>query len=115
MLIKKNNVPSFTETAPMGGEGNLFLEKMSKVGCLPGAVATFAKATLAPGASVGYHVHTGDSEAYYFLAGSGEYEEGGAVFAVSAGDFTYTPDGDGHGVRNVGDTPLEFIALIIKS
>ena len=116
MLFKNQNVPKFEESCPMGGKGELTLDKPSSLGCLPaGSVATFARATLAPGAEVGFHIHKGDSEAYYFLSGEGEYDDGGVTYKVSAGDFSYTADGEGHGVKNVGDEPLVFIALIFKS
>ena len=115
MLIKNQGVPKFFETCPMGGVGDLTLDKPSELGCLPSAVATLARATLAPGAEVGYHVHTGDSEAYYFISGEGEYDDGGITYKVSAGDFSYTADGQGHGVKNTGDEPLVFIALIFES
>ena len=29
-----------------------------------------------------------------------------------AGDVTFTPDGKGHGMKNIGDTDLVFMALI---
>ncbi len=99
----------------MGGEGRLLLDKMSLVINLPTAVGTFAKASLKPGGEVGYHIHDVDSEAYYFLSGVGEYTEGNTVTAVAAGDVTYTAMGEGHGVRNVGDEDLVFIALILNA
>lgn len=114
MLYKREDIPNFTETDPMGGSGNLLLEKMSEAKALPG-VATFARAILDPGSEVGYHVHSGDSEAYYFLSGEGEYNDNGVTYRVSAGDYSFTPDGEGHGIKNIGREKLEFIALIIKS
>ena len=32
---------------------------------------------------------------------------------VKAGDVTFTPDGQGHGMTNTGDEDLVFMALII--
>ena len=114
MLIKKDLIPQEIENAPMGGAGILYLDEMSQAVKLPDSVGTFAKATLAPGAEVGYHVHSTDSEAYYILSGVGEYTENGVTTRVSAGDVTYTPMGDGHGIKNVGQANLEFIALILN-
>lgn len=99
----------------MGGAGQIFLEKMSLAVNLPNSVGTFARARLAPGGEVGYHIHDKNSEAYYILSSVGEYTENGVTTEVVAGDVTYTPLGEGHGIKNVGDDYLEFIGLILNS
>ena len=114
MFVKKDKIPQNLENAPMGGAGMLLLDKMSNAVELPVVIKTFAKATLAPGAEVGYHIHSTDSEAYYILSGVGEYTENGNTYHVGAGDVSYTPMGGGHGIKNIGDCPLEFIALILN-
>lgn len=73
----------------------------------------YAHNVVPPGASIGVHRHVGDAEAYYFLAGRGRYTDNDAVYDVAAGDLTFVADGDRHGIENVGDAPLEFIALIL--
>lgn len=73
----------------------------------------FAHTTVLPGHGIGYHVHNGDTEIYYIYSGKGEYNDNGTVTTVEAGDVTFTPSGTGHGIKCVGDEPLELIALII--
>ncbi|HPT82993.1 MAG TPA: cupin domain-containing protein [Limnochordia bacterium] len=73
----------------------------------------FAHFTLEPGCSIGYHVHEGEAEAYYFLTGTGEYNDNGVITTVQAGDVAVAWDGEGHGIKNIGTGPLEFIALIL--
>lgn len=73
----------------------------------------YAHNILPPGASIGVHRHVGDAEAYYFLAGSGRYTDNDVAYAVGAGDLAFVAEGDRHGIENVGDVPLEFIALIL--
>lgn len=73
----------------------------------------FAHTTVAVGSGIGYHVHKGDSETYYIYSGEAEYNDNGTLVPVSAGDVTYTADGEGHGIRNTGSEPLELIALIL--
>ena len=68
---------------------------------------------LAPGRSVGDHTHTGDNEIYYFLKGSGLYNDNGKSVRVFPGDTTVCNDGACHGLVNDGEEPLEFIALIL--
>ena len=69
--------------------------------------------TLAPGNSVGYHVHEGDNEIYYILSGTGEYNDNGNICTISAGDVTICNDGESHGLLNTGVEPIELIALIL--
>ena len=107
MLSNRNDRALITEKDSMGGRGTLTLDKLLSAPNAPEMLRTFAVATLAPGAAVGYHIH-------YFLSGEGQYNDNGKLVSVSAGDVTFTPDGEGHGIANVGETPLEFIALIIK-
>lgn len=73
----------------------------------------FAHTTLLPGCSIGYHVHQGDTEIYYIYSGLAEYNDNGTICTVEAGDVTFTPSGEGHGIKNIGNVPLEIIALII--
>jgi len=75
----------------------------------------FAHTTVAPGSGIGYHMHNGDTEIYYVVSGSAEYNDNGKITTISAGDVTLTPSGTGHGINNKGSEPLEIIALIIYS
>ena len=74
----------------------------------------FADVYLDPGAEIAYHPHKGESEVYYILEGEGSYRDGDDVYPVSSGDITVCPSGSGHGLKNTGDRPLRFIALILK-
>lgn len=74
---------------------------------------TFALAELKPGEEVGYHIHTGESESYYIISGMGEYNDNGEKCEVLPGTVTFTPSGQGHGIKNVGEEVLTFIALIL--
>ena len=113
MLVKKEQIPQTVELDPMGGRGHLLLDEISGAIPLNARIDTLAKATLAPGAEVGYHVHDVDAEAYYFLSGIGEYSDGKSSVPVTAGDVTYTPIGEGHGVKNAGCEDLVFLALSV--
>ena len=68
---------------------------------------------LAPGAEIGWHVHKGDGETYYILSGKGEYSDNGNIITVGPGDVTFVDEGEGHSMKNIGDEPLEAIALIL--
>ena len=113
MLVKKDLIPAAEELDPMGGRGHLLLREISAAIPLNARIDTLAIATLAPGAAVGYHVHSTDAEAYYFISGIGEYSDGQGTCRVGAGDVTFTPTGEGHGIENVGKEDLVFIALSV--
>jgi len=63
--------------------------------------------------SIGEHAHQGDNEIFYFLSGVGEYNDNGTIVTVHPGDVAVCNDGETHSLKNIGDTPLEFIALIL--
>lgn len=84
------------EPEEMFGKGRLFAENLVPVG-----------------ASIGLHQHKGDSEAYYFLQGTGRYLNNSDEFAVKAGDVTVVAEGDWHSIENTGTQPMVFIALIL--
>ena len=73
----------------------------------------FAHSTLEPGCGIGYHVHENEAEIYYIYSGTGELNDNGTITTVSAGDVSFTGAGEGHALKNIGEEPLEFIALII--
>ncbi len=73
----------------------------------------FAKLTLPVGGEVGRHVHKGEFEIFYVVSGTGIFYDNGTECACAAGDVLYTQDGEEHGLRNTGEEPLEFLALIL--
>ena len=46
----------------------------------------FAKITLNPGCSIGYHIHDKDAELFYILKGTAEYNDNNVLRTVKAGD-----------------------------
>lgn len=75
----------------------------------------FNRMIIQPGNSIGEHTHEGDNEIFYFLSGTGEYNDNGTIVQVGPGDTTICNDGEFHSLRNTGDVPLEFIGLILYS
>ena len=99
-----------------GGTGTLKLENILGAAQMGDKCSLYARATLPPGSSVGYHVHNGNGECYFILSGAGTYDDNGVKRSVKAGDVTWTPDGSGHSLTNdSGTDDLVFIALIINS
>ena len=73
----------------------------------------FAKITLQPGESIGYHVHEDESEGFYVASGRVAFNDNGTPCEASAGDLLFTGAGEGHSVENIGDEVVELIALIL--
>ena len=73
----------------------------------------FSKITLQPGTSIGYHMHENDTELFYFICGTGEYNDNGELKTVHAGDVAICPAGTSHGIANKGEEVLELIAVIV--
>jgi quercetin dioxygenase-like cupin family protein len=78
-------------------------------------VRMMAELTLEPGCSIGYHEHTGETEYYVILSGSGTVNDNGTERTVNPGDAVITGRGDSHSIKNTGGEPLVFHALIITN
>lgn len=81
---------------------------------LPANLRLFSRIELAPGCSLGYHEHNKETELFYFIEGHGRVCDDGVWHEIAPGDAMSTPDGHGHAVENTGDTPLIFVAAIVK-
>ena len=114
MIRKAENVHIINKENHMGGEGPITIRELltgPEEMCGKGRV--FAHTTLAPGASIGYHVHKGASEIYYIYSGTAAFNDNGEVRTLHAGDVAITPEGCGHSIQNTGDGPLDLIAVIV--
>lgn len=96
-----------------GGTGHVTIKHILGEQELNHKCRLYAEVTIQAGSSLGYHEHHGESETYYILSGTAEYDDNGVRRTVKAGDVTFTPDGCGHSLRPVGSEPVRFMALII--
>ena len=98
-----------------GGKGWMHIERLLVPEELGPHVKMYAKVTIDPHSSLGYHEHHGDGESYYILEGEAIYQDHDKNRILKPGDVTFTADGFGHGIENPKDTPLVFMALIINN
>ena len=96
-----------------GGTGSVELTHLAGADEMYGKSRLYARATLKPGCSIGFHVHENETELYHVVSGSALYDDNGVEVVLSAGDTTVTPSGQGHSIANNGDDDLEIVALII--
>ena len=112
MYIQENQYIVETRRSMRGGNGQVVLEHISKT-CLPGNQRLMAKITLDQGCSIGYHVHTGETEIFYVLEGCGLANDNGTLRTLSKGETLITPNGHGHSIQNYNAQPLVLLANII--
>ncbi|MCL2128838.1 MAG: cupin domain-containing protein [Treponema sp.] len=72
-----------------------------------------AEITLEPGSSIGYHEHVSETEYYFIISGNGTVNDDGKEVKVNPGDAIITGNGASHSIKNTGDVPLVFHAVII--
>lgn len=96
-----------------GGKGTMHIERLLTPEEMGPYVKMYAKVTIDVDSSLGYHLHDGDSESYYILQGKAMYNDNGVKRTLSVGDLTNTLSGFSHGIANIAQEPLVFMALII--
>ena len=111
-IIEQNTVSAVNKA---GGKGEIFITNLLTPKEMVGKCEMFASVKIPVGASLGVHQHVGNNETYYLIQGTGKYTDNGEVYTVKAGDTTFCADGDTHGIENIGDEDLIFIALIIST
>ena len=109
-IIEQNTVSAKNKA---GGKGEIFITHLLTPEEMVGKCGMFAKVRIPVGASLGVHQHVGTNETYHLLQGKGLYTDNGKTYEVKAGETTFCADGDTHGIENIGDEDLIFIALII--
>ena len=75
----------------------------------------FARVALRPGSMAPRHKHEGTFEAFYILAGKGLVDDNGTQAELKVGDVVFTNDGESHSIKNIGETDLEYIALVVNT
>ena len=108
-IIEQNSVKA------KKGKGEITITHLLTPKELADKCAMFAKVTIPPGASIGVHFHNGNTETYHILQGEALYNDNGKEIKIAAGTTTFCPDGEQHGIENIGSDDLIFMALIINS
>ena len=70
--------------------------------------------TVAPGASLDFHIHREEMEAYYVLKGTPELMDNDETVTLNPGDALITPHDEGHSLYNNTSETVELMALIIS-
>ena len=113
MIKKKSEIEGKVVANLRGGIGNVTMFNFLTEQEARGSGRLFARVVIEPGNTIGAHKHEGDMEAYYILKGKGLVSDGGTEVILEAGDCHVCPDGHSHSLKNAGDDPLEFIAIVL--
>ena len=112
MIKNVDECPSRMVDELAGGKGAVKMIELASSEEMYGKARLFSKLVLAPGSSVGYHTHHGESEFYFILRGKAMFVDNGVEHVIGPGTITATRDGQSHSIENIGDEDLEFIAFI---
>lgn len=112
MIISKENLTK-NERKNDSGETSLIISDIAGFEGKNEKIKMYGAVELLPGQELKYHVHEGESETYYILSGKGLYNDNGKETEIFPGSVSFTPSGNGHGMKNTGKESLNFIALIL--
>lgn len=113
MIRKKSDIKTEIKEHVQNGEGKGNFSILVTPEELRGHGRMFNRIALEEGASIGLHDHTKDFEVYYILSGKGLVDDNGEDVIVEAGDVIYTADGAKHSIKNIGNEPLDFLAVVL--
>lgn len=108
MLIKSlSQIPQFT-----AGDETLLREVLHPVNEDIDLNYSIAHAVVLPGKASLPHILHRRSEVYFILNGTGEMHLNGKTAQVKKGDTVFIPAGANQHIVNIGDTDLEFLAMV---
>jgi len=114
MVKRKGSYPVMERENMRGGEGVVKIEELLTTAEIYDNGRLYGKITLEPGASIGAHVHEGEMEGFYIICGEAELYDNGEIVRLFPGDTSLNISGEEHALKNVGDTTLEVIALVLN-
>ena len=115
MIRRKEEIRVRTVDHAQGGDGRITFYDWLLPEEAPGHGRVFSKLVIPPGASLGYHGHSGEMEAFLVLEGEAVVNDNGKEEILREGDMNLCKDGDGHGTRNHSDRDLVLLALILNT
>ena len=113
-MIKRNgNYEKIIKKEMRGGTGEILIEKFWDPETeLKANNRLFAKLTIEPGSSIGFHNHDNEEEVFVITKGVAEVDDNGKKETLHPGDTILTADGAGHSIKSIGDDTLEVLAVI---
>lgn len=113
MIQKASQLRRSNEPNLKGGKDTVRLIHFLEPENACGTGRLFGVSIIPPGGSVGYHQHVGDFEQYYILKGTARVVHNGVEDRLGPGDAMLCREGESHSIENIGETDLEYIAIIL--
>ncbi len=112
VIRRDGNYETETRENMRDGQGEARIEHLWRGEELHGRARLFARITLQPGCSIGFHEHTGEAEVFVVTRGEARMMDGDREEILQAGDTILTSE-KGHSVEAFGDQTLEMLAVIL--
>lgn len=116
MIRNVEEMQQFTIDELRGGKGTIQFTKIFDDSEMAQKCRLFSKISVPVGSSIGMHAHINEEEIYFILSGIGEINDNGNKKELKQGDASITgKDGEGamHSIENIGNTPLEILAVVL--
>lgn len=97
-----------------GGDGAVSMLRLLEKEDMREKMSLCAISTIPPGAGIGEHEHTSDSEIYYVLEGEVQVTDEGEEYTLYAGDIMFTGDGESHQVWNASEKDAKLFLVVMN-
>ncbi len=112
MVIRRSDMEQEIRPRMRGGNGECTLTMVGGRS-LQQHLRVLAEIVIPPGASIGRHDHTNETEYFLILDGKGLVDDNGTPVEVHAGDTVITNGGATHSIENTGSEALRMVAVIV--
>ena len=113
MIHRQNDYRTDLRNAMRVGNGEIKIEHLWE-NELNSPIRMFSRITVEPGCSIGFHNHDNEEEVFYIISGQAEADDNGNTVILNPGDTILTGNGDGHSIKNAGNTTLVMMAVIAR-
>lgn len=108
MRIAFSDLPEEVVSCPFGGKKELLKRAWSD------GSTKIMYDRLPVGAALGVHTHETNCEVIYLLSGIARFTIDGGTEIVRAGEAHYCPRGHSHGMENIGESEVVFLAVVAQ-
>lgn len=114
MIVRVSEIESEEISNPKGGHGAAIRYGYEQATKYNGSIKMFAVMNLESDSSIGLHTHNDDIELYLILDGKPVANDNGIETILNSGDLLITEKGQQHSLENKTNTPVTFLAIILK-
>ena len=112
MIIRRKDMKTEVRDAMRGGPGSVTMTHLEADSNMRNC-RLLSEITIPPGAGIGQHEHSNETEYYIITGGEGLVIDNGEEEKVKAGEVVATPHGSTHSITNTGSVDLIMIAVIV--